>query len=135
GERDAFYANAADQGITVKQRYAFDTLWNGVSVDIAAADAGKLASIPGVTAVYPVFSVSLGATPRTEPASPPTDGEVEPGGGVSSPELKYSTGTIGATAANAAGWTGDGVKVGVIDSGIDYTNPDLSNGFGPGHRV
>ncbi|KAI8866193.1 hypothetical protein GQ42DRAFT_128543, partial [Ramicandelaber brevisporus] len=33
------------------------------------------------------------------------------------------------------GLTGKGVKVGVIDSGIDYTHPDLGGCFGPGCRV
>src|SRR4051812_49654349 len=59
GERDAFFANAAVQGVSVKQRHAFDTLWNGVSVDVPAAQAGSLATVPGVKAVYPVVPVAL----------------------------------------------------------------------------
>lgn len=31
--------------------------------------------------------------------------------------------------------TGKGVKVGVIDTGIDYNNPALGGGFGPGFKV
>lgn len=34
--------------------------------------------------------------------------------------------TVGAPAAWAAGLTGAGIKVGVIDGGIDYTHPDLN---------
>jgi minor extracellular serine protease Vpr len=128
GERDAFYANAALQGLSVKQRQAFDTLWNGVSVDVPQAEAGALATVPGVKAVYPVV-------PMTIAADDPADGEVATPAGVADPDLAFSTGMIGAPTANAAGWTGKGVKIGIIDSGVDYTNPDLSNGFGPGHRV
>ncbi|NLE75686.1 MAG: S8 family serine peptidase [Chloroflexi bacterium] len=31
--------------------------------------------------------------------------------------------------------TGQGVRVAVIDTGIDYTHPDLGGGIGPGHKV
>jgi subtilisin family serine protease len=36
---------------------------------------------------------------------------------------------------NELGGTGAGIRVGIIDTGIDYTHPAFGNGFGPGHRV
>ncbi len=43
---------------------------------------------------------------------------------------------IGADRVRAElGLTGAGVVLAVIDSGIDYTHPDLGGGFGPGFRV
>jgi len=38
-------------------------------------------------------------------------------------------------AANFPNITGAGVAVAVMDTGIDYTNPLLGGGFGPGHKV
>jgi len=46
--------------------------------------------------------------------------------GLLKPVLTESVPQVGAPAAWAAGFTGDGVKVGVVDSGIDATHPDLA---------
>src|SRR4051794_36930146 len=133
--RDAFYKNAAAVGVGVTQRQAFDTLWSGVSVNVSAADAGALASVPGVQAVYPVQQLAPEAVPTGQALPESSDGEVLSPAGNSVINLTHSTTTIGAVAANAAGWTGNGVKVGIIDSGVDYTHPDLGGGFGAGHKV
>ena len=43
---------------------------------------------------------------------------------------------IGADSVLAnTGATGDGVRVGVLDTGIDYMHPDLGGGIGPGYKV
>jgi minor extracellular serine protease Vpr len=129
--RDAFFKNAAAMGVGVVQRQSFDTLWNGVSVNVAARDAGALATIPGVQAVYPVNVISLSSLPSgTNPEPAATDGEVfNPGGGSVIDDVNSSS-MIGADIANTAGETGAGVKVAIIDSGIDYNHPDLGGCFG-----
>jgi len=131
--RDAFYKNAAAMGLAVSERRAFDTLWNGVSVNVPAADVGSLATVPGVQAVYPVNVVAPAATIPATSADP--EGLVPFPGGNSTVDLSHSTGMIGSNVANTAGWTGLGVKVAVIDSGVDYTHPDLGGCFGAGCRV
>ncbi|GAA2966810.1 S8 family peptidase [Actinokineospora diospyrosa] len=45
--------------------------------------------------------------------------------GVRKPSLDVSVRQIGAPSAWAAGWTGKGVPVAVLDTGIDATHPDL----------
>ena len=35
----------------------------------------------------------------------------------------------------AEGYTGDGLFVAIIDTGVDYNHPLLGGGFGPGHKI
>ncbi|RLP96170.1 peptidase [Micromonospora sp. BL4] len=46
--------------------------------------------------------------------------------GLRQPSLDVSVPLTGAPQAWQAGWTGTGVKVGVIDTGVDQTHPDLT---------
>lgn len=110
-EQSSFYANAKQLGLDVKQRHAFGTLWNGVSVNVPLSEAGSLSTVPGVTNVYPVRTFSL----------PPEQQ------GTISPDDLGSNPMIGAdpTAGGVGSDLGQGIKVAVIDSGIDYRNPDL----------
>jgi subtilisin family serine protease len=50
-------------------------------------------------------------------------------------DLAQSVPLIGAAELHAQGLTGRNVRVGIIDSGIDYQHPDLGGGFGPGFKV
>jgi minor extracellular serine protease Vpr len=109
--QDAFYSNAATMGLKVKARQAFGTLWNGVSVSVPLQQASSLWSVPGVTAVYPVRAFSV--SPDQQVDGTPADLGSNPMIGVDP-----SAGGVGT-------FKGQGVKVAVIDSGIDYTNPDL----------
>jgi len=132
--RAAFYSNASAMGLSVTERHSFDTLWNGVSVNVPATDAGVLSAVPGVEAVYPVSNTLVPAASFPLADTSP-DGELPITGGTNDPDLSHSTGMIGSNLANAAGATGKGVKIAIIDSGVDYTHPDLGAGFGNGKRV
>lgn len=49
---------------------------------------------------------------------------------------EYSTHhTTGVHRLHERGFFGEGVKVGVVDSGIQYTHPALGGGFGEGFKV
>jgi minor extracellular serine protease Vpr len=118
-EKDAFRKNARLAGLGFTERYAFDTLWNGLSIEIDPADLARLARVTGVKNLYPVTRIGL---PPTEP--------------VLEPDLLTALAMTGADIAQSElGYTGAGIRVGIIDSGIDYDHPDLGGGFGPGYRV
>ncbi|MCK4306263.1 MAG: S8 family serine peptidase, partial [Candidatus Eisenbacteria sp.] len=93
--------------------------FNGFSIEIEPSELGKLVRIPGVKNIYPVEQIAL----------------PEPEQGIS-PDLYTALAMTGADAVqDELGYTGAGIKVGVIDTGIDYNHPDLGGGFGPGFRV
>lgn len=122
-EKQDFRNTAAQAGVKFKERYSYDTLWNGLSVEVKLTELLKLSRVAGVANVWPVDIIQA-----PEPAvAIPIDG--------SAPELFTAIGMTGADQAHAAGYTGAGVRVAVMDTGIDYNHPDLGGGFGPGHRV
>ena len=118
-EKQAFRSNAKKAGLKYTERYAFDTLFNGVSIVIKPTDYGKLSRIAGVKALWPVVSLSA---PEPQPGD--------------EPELVTALAQTQADIAqNTLGLTGAGIKVGIIDTGVDFDHPDLGGCFGPGCRV
>src|SRR6266508_1456165 len=121
-ERDAFKASAASDGIRLTERYAYDTLWNGISVSVPPSEVAALGSIPDVRAVYPVHTVSL------------PDWRSESGG--SEIDLTNAVGLTGADIAqDELGVVGSGVTIAIMDSGLDYTLPEFGGCFGPPCKV
>ncbi len=109
-------STARAEGVKYSVLHSYTRVWNGFSVKADQTEVNKLRALPGVAAVYPVYKVSL--PERT-----------------SKPELKYSLPMIGATTAQVEGYTGAGIKVGVIDTGIDYNHPDLGGSGTEGNNA
>ncbi|WP_261664840.1 S8 family serine peptidase [Deinococcus sp. Marseille-Q6407] len=95
-------------GIQYQEVASFQTLFNGFSVEVADQEVGKFSRLRGVKAIYPVDIIEQ---PKLENAS-------------ASPEMFSAVGMTGADIAqNELGLTGKGIKVGVIDTGIDNEHP------------
>jgi minor extracellular serine protease Vpr len=118
GAKAAFRADAAAEGIQLQERFSFNRLWHGVSVEVSPAQVGRLAALDGVTAVFPVLPATVG------PLAP------------IQPDMQTAIAMTGADIAQSElGLTGRGVRVAVMDTGVDYHHPDLGGCFGPGCRV
>jgi len=121
GEEARFHSAAASAGVQYSERRHFRRLWNGLTVRASTSNVNKLRALAGVQAVYPVVKIAVQQV------------EGQPGAFA---DLVTALAMTGADVAGSElGLTGRGVKVGVIDSGVDYDHPDLGGCFGRGCRV
>ena len=85
--------------------------------------------VPAMAATVPVTALDgLSRNPRVTVIEP--DGIVH----VVDAELENTWGVkhIGSGAVHASGNLGDGIKVAIVDTGIDYTHPDLDGNYAGG---
>lgn len=117
-QQDKLAEAIKDAGINAKITNNYDQVWNGVSVSVSDSQAAQLAKLPGVVSVQPVIEVPR---PEVKTSKDLTTSEGE---------TKYSWGApLGMTNADRAqselGLTGKGVKIGIIDSGIDIDHREF----------
>ncbi|WP_087258550.1 S8 family serine peptidase [Flavonifractor sp. An92] len=133
---DALSAMPAAQsasGSEVEITYTYTNAINGYALTVPDTLVPELAKLECVYAIYPNEEIQLDLdeelnetyTIGVDLGSSAGDGETsaEPIGMLASRNY-YET-----EALNEAGYTGAGVTVGVIDSGIDYEHPDLAAAF------
>ncbi|CDN43957.1 S8 family serine peptidase [Paenibacillus sp. P22] len=121
-QQSGVIASAKKSGIDLKVTYQFDTVLNGMEVELPANQIPALAQIAGVKSIYEnrtYYSVPTTSFPTATETTYKYD--INP--------LKQ----IGVPEAWDAGLTGKGIKVGVIDTGVDYLHPDLKNAYKGGH--
>ena len=118
GQRDQFLADAQAAGVSVEVTSEYDTLWNGLAV---SADASSLTTLAGSGVVEAIFPIGLIEAPE----------QVE--GSDYAPQMGTAKGMTGADRVHdELGITGDGIKIGIIDTGVDYDHPDFGGGGTPG---
>jgi len=111
-EKANFRSAVKQAGLSIEERRSFDTLFNGFSVAASPAERAAIGRLDGVKAVWPVLTVPM------------------PEDGAANPDLANAIQMTGADVAqNELGLSGAGVKVAVMDTGIDYDHADLG---GPG---
>ncbi|WP_133499453.1 S8 family serine peptidase [Cognatilysobacter terrigena] len=113
-EKQTFRNAARGAGVKYIENYAYDSLFNGFSVTVSRAQLSTIARLPGVKAIYPVDTIPM---PQSVPD--PT----------SSPELYTALQMTGADVAqNSLGLDGTGIRVAVMDTGIDIDHPAFGGG-------
>jgi subtilisin family serine protease len=108
-ERKAFKDAANSAGISYKQRRSFEKVWNGLSINTSAVNANKIKALPGIKGVWPVVKFDM---PVLDAAA--------------SPDLISAIKMTGADIAqNSLGYKGEGVKVAIMDTGVDVDSEDF----------
>lgn len=114
-EQQTFIRSLSTKNITHEISEQYSYAFNGVSMEIDGSKIEALLDLPGVLGVYPDLEVTVG--PK---------GEVNP-------YMKDTGPFIGAPEVWDLGYTGKGIKVGVIDTGIDYVHPVLKDAYKGGY--
>ncbi|UGW83499.1 MULTISPECIES: S8 family serine peptidase [Bacillus] len=99
----------------------YEQVFSGFSMKLPANEIPKLLSDQDVKAVYP------NVTYHTDQLK---DKDITLSKDAVSPQMDDSAPYIGANDAWKLGYTGKGVKVAIIDTGVEYKHPDLKKNFG-----
>ncbi|QUL53654.1 S8 family serine peptidase [Paenibacillus tritici] len=110
---------AEAKGIDLTVNYKYDTILNGFEVTVPADKIPELAKLSGVTSIYP--NSTWYALPDQTVSEVTYRNDNAP--------LKQ----IHADWAADQGLDGEGLKVGVIDTGVDYTHPDIAPAYKGGY--
>lgn len=106
-----------------KVKRSFKAAFNGVSMKLPAKQVEKLLESKAVKAVYSDIEVHV------EPPVQAEDIEVEHTGIGMADERSY----LQVDKLHEEGFTGKDIKVGVLDTGIDYNHPDLKAAYKGGY--
>lgn len=110
-----FLREASSKHIKFKKRNTFTNLFNGVSIEATPSERAKIAKMASVKAMYPVMVINAPKVDKVD--------------GGTLPDMGTALGMTGADIAqNSLGLSGNGIKVGVIDTGIDLDHPAFGGG-------
>ncbi|MFB6715075.1 MULTISPECIES: S8 family serine peptidase [unclassified Streptomyces] len=133
---------AGHAGIPLTVHRHYRNVVNGLVVKVPAAQAGRLTALPGVASVSKpvVYEAPEKPTPVSEDILKKA---VAQAGGTarsradapSGREVVTTTDLTGVPQAHRQGYTGKGVTVGIVDSGIAYDHPALGGGGFPNSKV
>jgi len=107
---------------------SFDTTINAVVVkDITPEEAQLLEKLPEVKKIYPNYKVQATLMDSVPLIGADQVWKLDADGGMCNDDVNGTNGTNG---SGGTCLTGKGIKIGIIDTGVDYTHPDLGGCFG-----
>jgi predicted ribosomally synthesized peptide with SipW-like signal peptide len=146
GTHAQFHKRAAEEDLDyrVRQEFTDASLFHGLSIELESdEDKAALEALPEVKRVWPVIEMTLPkpvGVPSLSEVNATADGS--PGEGYSTEiirgenyKIDYNLKLAGVEHLHSHGFKGKGVKIAIIDSGVDYNHPALGGGFGPGKKV
>ncbi|PEL14219.1 S8 family serine peptidase [Bacillus sp. AFS017336] len=123
---DNFKQDASKMLKKYKIKRSYKTAFNGVSMTLPANQVKSLLKSNTVKAVWSDSEVHI--DPPVEMKSNSTNGSSN-----TDAKLPSSMPFLGIDKLHDEGYTGKGVKVGIIDTGIDYNHPDLKDAYKGGY--
>ncbi len=109
------------ENISYTEKFSYDTVLNGMSIKVNASDLEALLEAPGIISIEPNREVYALETPSSENDSVDM-------------QMDQTVPHLGVPELWDRGITGEGVKVAVLDTGIDYDHPDLKDAYKGGHN-
>ncbi|OKL57920.1 hypothetical protein UA08_06644 [Talaromyces atroroseus] len=137
-----FFSSLSENAIAATPVVTLDySLFKGASFDLGdvgneKAHVQKILSLPSVKSIQPVRAYSLsetsGYTVNQGSVLPPAPG---PNSLTSTPDTFSPHVMTGVDKLHDEGHFGTGIKVAIVDTGIDYTHPALGGCFGEGCKI
>ncbi|KAK0476786.1 pyrolysin [Armillaria novae-zelandiae] len=115
--------------VSVKKEYDEPGILTGASVTLLTpGDVALVNGIPGVKTIRPVMKIPPPSIPGgVLVVDDPTDHRL--------PDTLSTHVMTGVDKLHKDGWSGEGIKIGIIDTGIDYTHPALGGAIGPRNKI
>ncbi|WP_171686501.1 S8 family serine peptidase [Paenibacillus planticolens] len=120
-EQASFKNSLNQMNIPYTVHRTFNQVFNGMALTVDASRIEELASIDSVKKVFKDTVYHLSPVEMTESADVTTKYDQYPLDQIHVPEVW------------AKGFTGKGIKVGVLDTGVDYDHPDLKSAYKGGY--
>ncbi|MBW5469133.1 S8 family serine peptidase [Brevibacillus formosus] len=120
-EQESFLDEAKDNKVKLKVKRKFEHVFNGMEVTVSADELEELAELPQVKRIYQNTYYELPQIDAVSEKASSTKWDQAP--------LQQ----IGVLDMWKEGLTGKGLKVGVIDTGVDYKHPDLKDAYKGGY--
>ncbi|EKM75550.1 hypothetical protein AGABI1DRAFT_79685 [Agaricus bisporus var. burnettii JB137-S8] len=117
-----------DVNLNITKRYNVKGVFVGAAITLDnPQDVAAIRQVPGVKDIRPVQKFNIPKPVFKHVVTGPDDPAIPP-------DSESTHIMTGVDKLHAEGITGEGIKIGILDTGVDYNHPSLGGGFGPGFK-